>query len=63
MAAVELILMQRVEKLGQMGEVVKCEAGLRPEFPVAAEEGHPRQQGQPREIPKPSAAQLESRST
>ena len=47
MAAVELILLQRVEKLGQMGDVVKVKPGLRPQLPAAAEEGAARQQGQP----------------
>ena len=32
MAAVELILMQRVEKLGQMGEVVRVKPGFARNF-------------------------------
>ena len=55
MPAVELILLQRVEKLGQMGDVVKVKPGLRPQLPAAAEEGAARQQGQPRAIRRSSA--------
>ena len=46
MADVELILLQRVEKLGQMGDLVKVRPRLRPQLPAAAEEGAACKQGQ-----------------
>ena len=41
----EVILLERVEKLGQIGDVVKVKDGLRPQLPAAAEEGAARDQG------------------
>ena len=63
MAAVELILLQRVEKLGQMGERGEGEARLRPQLPAAAEEGDPRQQGQPRALRDRSAPSSRRRTS
>ncbi len=47
-ADVELVPLQRVEKLGQMGDVVKVKPRLRPQLSIAAEEGADvGQQGEP----------------
>jgi large subunit ribosomal protein L9 len=42
----DVILLERVAKLGQMGEVVIRQGRLRPQLPSAAEEGAARQRGQ-----------------
>ena len=62
MAAVELILLQRVEKLGQMGDVVQVKPGYRPQLPAAAEEGAARQQGRTSRVSRPQRAQLEAQN-
>ncbi len=45
---VDVILLERVEKLGQMGQVVKVRPGYARNYPAAAEEGAPRHQGKSR---------------
>ena len=42
----EVILLERVAKLGQMGEVVRVKDGFRAQFPAAARQGAARHQGQ-----------------
>ena len=41
-----VILLERVPKLGQMGDVVKVKPGFARNLPAAAEEGAARHQGQ-----------------
>ena len=45
MPAVELILLQRVEHLGQMGEIVRVKPGYARNYPAAAKEGAARHEG------------------
>jgi large subunit ribosomal protein L9 len=56
----EVILLERVAKLGQMGEVVR-QGRLRPQLPSAAEEGDARQRGQHQGV-RGRKAQLEARN-
>ena len=35
----EVILLERIGKLGQMGDVVRVKDGYRPQFPAAARQG------------------------
>ena len=43
----EVILLERVEKLGAIGDVVKVKDGFARNYPAAAQEGAPRQRSQP----------------
>ena len=45
MAAVELILLQRMEKLGQMGDVVRVKPGYARNYLLPQKDGIARQQG------------------
>ncbi len=50
----QVILLERVEKLGQMGDEVTRQGRLRPQLPAAQEEGAARHQGEPRLFPDPA---------
>ena len=54
MAAIEVILLQRVEKLGQMGQRVKVKPGYARNYPAPAEKGAARDQGQSRPFRDPA---------
>ena len=46
----EVILLERVAKLGQMGDVVRVKNGYAPQLPAAARQGAPLQRGEPQAL-------------
>ena len=44
--AMDIILLERIARLGQMGDVVRVKRRLCPQLPSAARQGAPRQRGQ-----------------
>ncbi len=58
----EVILLERVAKLGQMGEIVTRQGRVRPQFPAAAGQGAARHRGQPQRKFEGESAQLEARN-
>ena len=58
----QVILLERVAKLGQMGEVVDGQGRLRPQLPAAAGQGAARQRRQHQASFEDQKAQLEARN-
>ena len=58
----KVILLERVEKLGQMGDVVDGEGRLRPQLPAAAEEGAARHRAPTGRSSRASARDIEARN-
>ncbi len=58
----QVILLERVEKLGQMGDEVKVKDGFARQLPAAAEEGAARDEGRTANISRPQKSQLEARN-